>query len=118
MIGRRWLPPLIWAAIIIVLTTIPVPQSVSVPGGDKTAHLVMYGVLGFLSMRAAWRAQAPSRSILLVILAIAAFGAFNEIYQGWVGRTPDLLDWFADIVGASLGAMTAAVQIRARERYT
>ncbi|HUF27676.1 MAG TPA: VanZ family protein [Gemmatimonadaceae bacterium] len=118
MSGRPWLPPLVWAAIILVLTTIPVPQAVSVPGGDKTAHVLMYAVLGFLTMRAAWRAHAPSRSILLVVLAIAAFGAFNEVWQGFVGRTPELLDWFADVVGASLGAMAAAVQIRARERYT
>ena len=34
------LPPLLWAAIILALTSIPIPGNVAVPGGDKTAHVL------------------------------------------------------------------------------
>lgn len=114
---RSWLPPLLWAAIILLLTSIPVPGSVIVPGGDKTAHVVMYAVLGFLSARAALRSSvAPSR-LILVVLGIAVFAAVDEAHQLAIpGRSADRLDWYADIVGASLGCCIALLGVRARER--
>lgn len=114
---RTWLPPVIWAAIILLLTSIPVPGNVVVPGGDKTAHVVMYGVLGYLSARAALRSSvAPSR-LILVVLVIALFAAIDEAHQLAIpGRSADRLDWYADIVGASLGCFLALFGFRARER--
>jgi VanZ family protein len=88
-----------------------------VPGGDKTAHLLMYGVLGFLSARAALRSSFAPSTLILVVLAIAVFAAFDEAHQLAIpGRSADRLDWYADIVGASLGACLALVESRARER--
>lgn len=117
MIRRAWLPPLAWAAIILVLTSIPVPQSVVVPGGDKTAHVVMYGVLGYLSAGAALRSQPSWRTLLTVIVVIGIFAALDELHQQLIpGRFAERLDWFADVVGASLGSMLAVARLRARER--
>lgn len=117
MSWRRWLPPTLWAAVILLLTSIPIPQTVSVPSGDKLAHLILYGVLGFLSVRAAWQPEAPVRALVLVVCAIAVFAALDELHQAVLAsRTADLLDWYADVVGASLGGILASAQLRLRER--
>jgi len=114
---RRWLPPILWAAVILLLTSIPVPQTVSVPSGDKLAHLILYGVLGFLSVRAAWKPEASTWTLVVVLLAIAAFAAIDELHQGVVAdRTPDHLDWYADVVGATLGGIIASARLSWRER--
>jgi VanZ family protein len=114
---RSWLPPLLWAALILVLTSIPVPGNVIVPGGDKTAHVLMYGVLGFLSARAARRSSFAPSSLIVVVLAIAVFAAIDEAHQLAIpGRSADRLDWYADVVGASLGACLALLESRGRER--
>ena len=114
---RSWLPPLLWAALILLLTSIPVPENVVVPGGDKTVHLLMYAVLGFLSARAALRSSSSPSTLILVVLAIAIFAAVDEAHQLAIpGRSADRLDWYADMVGASLGAFVALLEARTRER--
>lgn len=118
--SRRWLPPILWAATILFLTSIPIPQDVAVPtGGDKLAHLIMYGVLGFLSLRAAWSPGASARTLVAVTCAIAVFAAVDELHQGLLpGRSADQVDWFADVVGATLGVILASIQLRLRERLS
>ena len=48
MTGARWLPAILWAALVFTLTSIPDPSLPDVPGGDKVAHTIMYGVLAAL----------------------------------------------------------------------
>ena len=116
---RRWLPPILWAALILLLTSIPVPQTVSVSSGDKLAHLILYGVFGFLTVRSAWRPDAPARVLLIVLIGISAFAALDELHQSLLGgRTPDHLDWYADVVGATLGGIAATARLRWRERLS
>lgn len=103
MISRRWLPPVLWAALILVLTSIPAPTQT--PGGvphlDKLVHLMLYAGLGWFTGRAL-RTRRP-----LVLAAAAAvlglFGAFDEWHQEMFNRTPDIVDWVADLIGGSLG---------------
>ena len=117
MIRRSWLPPLLWAAIILLLTSIPVPESLAVSGGDKTAHLVMYAVLGFLSARAALRSSVAPPSLVFVLVGIAIFAAIDEAHQLVIpGRHADRMDWYADVAGASLGCFVALLDFHARER--
>ena len=119
MSRRLWLPPLLWAAIILLLTSIPVPDRVYVPGGDKTAHVLMYGILGLLAARSALRAGwAPAR-LALLLLGIAAFAAIDEAHQMLIpGRFADRLDWYADIIGATLGLAAGLVAFGTGERAT
>ena len=108
MTSRRWLPPVLWAAFILVLTSIPAPAQA--PGGiphlDKIAHLMLYAALGWFTGRAL-RTRRPL-SLALALGAIGAFGAFDEWHQGAFNRTPDVVDWMSDMIGASVGLFIAS----------
>jgi VanZ family protein len=120
VIAPRWRPPLAWAAIILVLTSIPVPGTPidGVGGIDKVVHLVMYGVLGALASRAAWLPAHGWRSAL-VLVGVVVFAAFDEWHQSFVpGRSADPLDWVADAIGAVAGTAFAVRALLRSERFT
>lgn len=110
----RWVPVVLWIAVILGLSSIPSPGTSRVlfPGIDKLVHMGVYGMLGLLWARA--RARAASRqSLWSIVLWSALFGlavgSFDEWYQRSVpGRTSDVLDVCADVLGAALGAATWA----------
>lgn len=111
MMVRRWAPVAVWAAVILLSTSIPGPALPPGPAGsDKVGHFLMYGVLGLLSIRAALAQGGDWRRITAVCLsAIAAFAAIDEWHQGLVpGRFPEVADWIADMAGATVGAGTTA----------
>ena len=86
---------------------------------DKAGHLAMYGVLGWLTMRAALAPGQRRRVALVALVAISSFGALDEWHQQFVpGRSQDRADWLADTVGAGLGIMLAAALGRRREQDT
>ena len=45
-----------------------------------------------------------------VVVAIGVFGAFDEWHQELFNRTPDFVDWIADMIGAER-AYTAAIEL-------
>ncbi len=108
MIGRRWILPVGWAALILALTSIPgsaVPD-VGVKSTDKLVHLLLYAVLGALATRALWSSDRPTRLVILVTVAVSIFGAVDEMHQLLVpGRSGDLPDWLADTIGGMTGAV-------------
>lgn len=108
MSARRWTPPALWAALILVLTSIPSPPEA--PGGiphlDKVVHFVLYAGQGWLVTRAL-RTRRP-RTLATALVAIAAFAAFDEWHQRFFARDPAILDWIADMIGASAGLMAAS----------
>ena len=73
-------------------------------GADKLAHVAEYGLLGALLRRATgpWGLLG-----LLGAIAVAGVvGGLDEIYQATVpGRCSSALDWSADLLGGSLGAL-------------
>jgi VanZ family protein len=118
--ARRWLPPALWAAAILVLTSIPNPDvgSTGFPGADKLVHLVLYLVLGWLAIRASGDGAAGAR-VLSTVVAIALFAAADEWHQRWIpGRGPDLLDWGADVLGGIVGVAAARLLLSRREPVT
>jgi len=88
-----------WAALLLVLTSIPnppVPRTLA--GTDKVVHALLYGVL-------AW-------------LAVLALGWADEWHQQFIpGRSQDAADWLADGTGAALAILTASARSR-REQPT
>lgn len=80
------------------------PQ-VGVPHLDKLVHLMLYAVLGLLLARALRQRGTVTRSaILSAALGMALFAAADEWHQSWVpGRSADLADWAADVVGGVAG---------------
>jgi VanZ family protein len=114
----RWGPALLWAALILFLGTrpgaaLPLP---AIPGLDKVLHAVVYGVLGFLAVRAlgakgAWQALAWGAAIGLL------WGFLDEWAQiATPGRTAELGDLLADVAGAAAGGWIAFRTLLARSR--
>jgi VanZ family protein len=103
----RWLPPIVWAAVVLTATSLP---NLSIPGpagSDKVGHFFMYCMLGFLLQRAA----APVRSarrLAFVAMGVAVFAALDEWHQGFIpGRAADVADFVADVAGAATGCLLA-----------
>lgn len=97
---RRGLLIAIWL-ILVILTHIPVPQSVQGLGvSDKLIHLIGYFPLGLLLPVCRVRG---CQKWWVCLLVIAGYGVLDELFQIPVGRTASVLDWVADVVGAGLG---------------
>ncbi len=107
---RRWVPPALWALLILVATSWPNPDPPDVgPHSDKVTHLVLYGVLAFLLGRADPLLSAGSLRILAAIAGVSAFAAVDEWHQRFVpGRSASVADWQADTAGAVLGFLLVA----------
>ncbi len=106
----RWTPLFVWVGVILTSTSIPNVSTPGPAGMDKLGHLLLYGVLGMLTVRALWDAGQPLRTLVTSLAAIAVFAAIDEWHQGFIpGRSTDFADWVADVAGALLGsgAMTA-----------
>ncbi len=92
---------------IFVLAHIPIPQLVyKAQVSDKTLHLVVYLILVFLL----WFAVSPDKkvnwgkaTVWLVLLITAGYGGADELLQGCVGRSCDIKDFLANLVGVSGG---------------
>ena len=91
-----------WTVLIVVLCTIPgrsMPTQFLPFSVDKWVHLGLFLVFGVLWLRA-----RPGR-VWAIFAVGAAFGIGIELWQGAlpIGRSPDVLDAIADIVGLALG---------------
>ena len=117
---RRWLPPLLWAGVILFVTSIPgslVPHQFS--PYDKLVHFSVYGLFGALLGRDLSYVTGRWRAALLAIVISVAFGAADEWHQGFIpGRATDLADWRADSIGAAGGALLFALFSRFRASKT
>jgi len=106
---RAFLPVLAYSALIFWASSLPslAPPS-EVPHLDKVAHLLEYGFLGVLLTRA-WLHLDMKRGGLIIVLTVlvgGVFAAFDETWQGYVGRQMSVADWGADVCGllvASIG---------------
>ena len=109
---RPWVPAILWAGFILVLTSIPGARLPHLPvqGIDKIVHLTCYGVLAYLTFPALSQTTGGMRAAILVMLTISVFGALDEWHQQFIpGRTMDLYDWYADTLGGFLGLLAAIV---------
>jgi VanZ family protein len=108
---RRWLPPLIWAGVILLGTSLPqdvVPVQTS--NIDKFLHFTIYTVFAFLLTRQISDDTTRGRAVFGAVLIAAAFAAADEWHQRFIpGRFPEFADWLADVCGAILGATVYAV---------
>ena len=119
-----WGPVCGYAGLIFYLSAQPHPEE-SLPSfvglfSDKVLHVAEYAVLGGLCYRAfqwgvtdSWRSWA----IPLAVSITALYGLSDEVHQSFVPfRESSGLDWFADSIGAMVGAMTIHYAHRLRLR--
>jgi VanZ family protein len=106
---RAWGPAAAWCLLIFTASSFSLRTGADLPrGSDKAAHLLEYGILGFLAARALLlsrpRGSLPGAILLGTVLAVL-FGASDEIHQIFVpGRTAEWADLVADLLGALAGA--------------
>lgn len=96
-----WVPAVLWAAAIFVVSgrpTVPIP---SFWAADKLLHFCAYALMGFLlAHAAASTGLSPRWAVALGWL----YAASDELHQGFVpGRSMDPADWAADALGVLAG---------------
>ena len=113
---RFWVPVCAYASLIFYLSSQPHPEedlpSFVLSLSDKVLHVAEYAVLGALCYRAfrwglseTWRPWAIPSAIILASI----YGLSDEIHQAFVPfRDSSWLDWLADVVGSSIGALGLA----------
>ena len=104
-----WIPVVAWMAVIFSLSSIPgkdIPD-VKLPNFDKLVHITEYAILGILLIRAFSNSAANTSLIKLAIISVcisALYAASDEAHQYFViDRTPDIMDFLADSIGAIIG---------------
>lgn len=101
-----WFPVLAYCAIIFIVSSMqrPLPD-VGIPNFDKFLHMVEYGILGYLIIRALMGSEVKlphGKLIILAVIFATLYGASDEIHQIFVpGRTADIFDLLSDFIGAS-----------------
>lgn len=73
-----------------------------IPYSDKPCHFLLYFILGWVL----WYRREMKATELVLVNGLAVV---DEWTQPWVGRTADLTDWCADV----LGLLAAIVVLRA-----
>ncbi|MDP4291359.1 MAG: VanZ family protein [Bacteroidota bacterium] len=116
MIRYFW-PAYLWGVIVLILTGIPgndlptIPSYLEVIHPDKIVHMGMFGLLMLLlsagSYYKAGKVSISNKLIFIYFIITASLGGITELLQKWVfvGRSCDILDFFADVVGVILALL-------------
>jgi len=110
-----WLLVAAWAGVIFWFSTKPGSQ---IPSGySDQGHLGEYLIFGVLLYTAVRTDLARSQAVSIAIIAASAYGMTDEFHQHFVVmRTPDVVDWGVDTIGATLGTLLALAVTRASTR--
>jgi VanZ family protein len=97
-----------WFVGVVVVTIIsllpedsrPIQTLSLVPFGDKVHHALSYAVLGFIPVL-----REKRRTAAVLVAAGITLGWVIEVLQGYTGRTPDVADGIADLMGITVGVL-------------
>lgn len=106
---KYWFPVLLYCCIIFGVSAVPGRElTTDVPFYDKAVHMLEYAVLAVLFARAVRHSSQTKWALMIWALAVyfvAFYGITDEFHQSFVsGRSSDLVDWAADVVGGTIGA--------------
>jgi len=98
---------------LIVMILIIIESSVSsdnigssFDSSDKISHFLVYGILGWLLIRAVFKQKntfLQQNYFWIILSVVAAFAISDEIHQLYTpGRSFEVSDWIADMSGAAL----------------
>lgn len=113
---KRWKWLTMATLVIVILSLVPIPDNPpleDVPLIDKWVHFVIYAGLVF----AAWLDRWQNKSTIgwwafavLICLFASLLGGFLEVAQGCTGyRSCEMLDFYADTIGALLATLIVVV---------
>ncbi|RMF74578.1 MAG: VanZ family protein [Planctomycetota bacterium] len=96
---RRLLPS--YWVFLFVCTHLPKARLPGPADSDKAAHMLAFGLLAFCYWKFAETFGRPVSEQLVwhAVLVLTAYAAFDEYLQRFVGRSPSLEDWIADVCG-------------------
>ncbi len=101
-----WLPVALWMVVIFTLSGISIQDDrlEFFRFQDKIIHLLEFGVLGLLMVRAVYLGGSRSRKAYWWCIGLAIlYGALDELHQYYIpGRTVELTDLAADGLGVFL----------------
>ncbi len=109
-----WAPPLLYMALIFVISSLKQPQLPMPKFGwltiDKIYHFIEYGILSVLLTIAFVNASPKwfpaSRIWVAAALISILYGASDEIHQMFVpGRFATIADWVSDVIGSIAGVV-------------
>ena len=113
---RAWTRVVVWVAFVELLTSLPgsaLPVLDLPFRYDWLAHFCLYGMLGVLLARAARLSGWPWHRLVLVWLAISAFGVLDELHQLFIpGRSAEVSDWMMDTTGSATGIVGFMLAMR------
>jgi len=131
----RWLPAVLWAAVIFILSSNPDPYGY-IPRGiyhwlwwtklfgqsmffylGGLAHIFEYAILAFLLARALlWRGDLTRGQVLTVFYLILLYAYSDELHQIFVpGRAFQVIDLLLDGLGAAIGLGAYLLYLRRAE---
>jgi VanZ family protein len=116
---RFWLPALAYVTLVLWLGAQPhLRAPFPFHNGDKLAHILEYGPLGFLfarALRATLRVRIPLVAATMAVALGVLVGATDETIQRFTpGRESSLYDMAADTVGLTLAQIVYLRVTRAR----
>src|SRR3989344_8226656 len=111
---KNWLPVILWAGMIVFLSSIPDLRSGLPNIFDlilrKIAHSGEFGILAILLWRAILSLnfkqskQSTTNVIVIVIIIVILYAISDELHQGFVpGRVTSPIDALIDSFGAIIG---------------
>lgn len=115
-----WLPVIVYVLTIFALSAQPNLRSpLHYQNSDKLMHLLEYGGLGLLLVRAFW-ATRPYRSARTVVLVTIGVGmvvaGLDEKFQSFIaGRDSSVFDWLADSCGLCLAQLIHLAMVKDEE---
>jgi VanZ family protein len=112
--ASRWLPVVLWAAVIFAFSSVPSLNS-GLGTWDtilrKGAHMTEFAILAVLLVRA-------TGSVAWALGVAVAYAASDEVHQHFVrGRHGSPIDVAIDTVGIAIG-LTVLARWRRRRNYT
>ena len=109
-----WILVVVWGGVIFFASSIPADElsGSKLLAWDKLNHFIAFAAGAWLTASALRIGQSEGSErihLVLAILIIATYGAFDEIHQLYTpGRSgADLYDWIANFLGAIAGAILA-----------
>jgi VanZ family protein len=116
-------PAILWALFVFVMCAIDLGDvgrsHLFFPGFDKLTHCGFFFVMMVLYCNGLIRQQSVSaisyKSLTIITLIAVVYGGLIELLQLWVftWRSGEWNDLFADTVGASMGAFSIIITVKA-----